>query len=108
MPDILQKYFFFKINQIKENVSREMIANVENATCKALVRLSLKLPEASLRPLLFNIFNWATADETVTKLFSLYALYGHLAMALKSMFPIFTGSLASHLIQILVRSFFFK
>ena len=105
---ILQNLFLkaleFRTDHVNsKGVTRDMIVNVENATCKALVRLALKLPEASLRPLLFKIFAWATVEDgPMTRLLSLYTLYGFLAAALKSMFPIFTGSLAAHLIQLLV------
>ena len=104
LQNLFLKALEFRTDNIsKAGVTRKIIVNVENATCKALVQLSLKLPEASLRPLLFKIFNWATSEDApVTRLFSLYTLYGYLAAALKSMFPLFTGSLGSQLIQLLV------
>ena len=39
-----------------EELSRDVINATETATCSALVKLALKLPEAALRPLLFKIF----------------------------------------------------
>ena len=103
---ILQELFLKALqfrSRVESTVSRHVIAKVESATCRALVRLALKLPEASLRPLLFKIFSWATEGVQVARLLSLYNLYAHMAEALKSMFPIFTGTLSAHLIEILVR-----
>ena len=69
-----------------DDVTRDQVQLVEKQTCSALVRLALKLPEASLRPLIYKIFTWATLEGSpLTRLFSLYSLYSSLAEALKSM-----------------------
>jgi len=86
----------------KDELSADVIDATEKATCSALVKLALKLPEAALRPLLFKIFSWATLEGSPpTRLFSLYNLYVSLADKLKSMFPLFIGSLDRHLIDLL-------
>lgn len=101
---LLQEFFLRALGFRYDNpsVERSLADSIENSTCVALVRLALKLPEASLRPLLFKIFTWGTDNDKVTCLLPLFTLYGHLAAALKSMFPIFTGSLSSYLVKILV------
>ena len=102
----LQKLFLealeFRTTRGNE-VARSEFQKIERCTCVALVRLALKLPEASLRPLIYKIFTWATLEGSpTTRLFSLYTLYVSLAEALKSMFPLFTGTLGQHFIDILV------
>ena len=48
------------------------------------------------------IFSWATLEGSPkTRLVSLYNLYVALASTLKSMFPLFIGSLDRHLIDLL-------
>ena len=102
---LLQKFFLgaLKFRHDNPSVERSLANSIENSTCVALVRLALKLPEASLRPLLFKIFSWGTDEDNLLCLLPLFTLYGHLAAALKSMFPIFTGSLSTYLVKILVR-----
>jgi len=100
---LLQKFFLgaLKFRHDNPSVERSLANSIENSTCVALVRLALKLPEASLRPLLFKIFSWGTDEDNLLCLLPLFTLYGHLAAALKSMFPIFTGSLSTYLVKIL-------
>ena len=102
---LLQKFFLgaLKFRHDNPSVERSLANSIENSTCVALVRLALKLPEASLRPLLFKIFSWGTDEDNLLCLLPLFTLYGHLAAALKSMFPIFTGSLSTYFVKILVR-----
>ena len=48
----LQRFFIEALEfrtKNKEGTDRTIIQNIEQATCQALVRLALKLPEASLR-----------------------------------------------------------
>ena len=101
----LSKFFLEALEfrtSCSSKVSRAQIQTIEKTTCSALVRLALKLPEASLRPLIFKIFTWASLEGSPkTRLFSLYSLYTSLAEALKSMFPLFTGNLSRHLIELI-------
>ena len=63
-----------------------------------------QLYENLKRPLIYKIFTWATlAGSPTSRLFSLYSLYTSLSVALKSMFPLFIGSLGQHLIDLIVR-----
>ena len=100
---VLQDLFLMALDYRSTNTTDEAsnVLSVESSTCKALVKLSLKLPEASLRPLLFKIFSWATTAEGSSRLITLFALYENLADSLKSMFPLFLGSLANYLINFL-------
>ena len=57
-----EKTFFIEALEFrtsrKDELSNDVITATEKATCSALVKLALKLPEASLRPLLYKIFRF--------------------------------------------------
>ncbi|XP_013080450.2 HEAT repeat-containing protein 1-like [Biomphalaria glabrata] len=97
-PDLL-KFFFacFDLRATHNELSDEDLNVIEGCIIEAFVCLVFKLSEAQFKPMLLQIYNWAT-DENVNKkrLIVFYRLCDSLAGKLKNLFTLFAGHIIKH------------
>ncbi|XP_041358175.1 HEAT repeat-containing protein 1-like isoform X2 [Gigantopelta aegis] len=97
--------FFFTALSFRElhtEAELSLVTEIEAAVMKTLITMVMKMSEASFRPMLFKIFDWATRqDGSRDRVLVFYQLANRLAGKLKSLFTLFAGHIIKHAAQTL-------
>ncbi|XP_048255630.1 HEAT repeat-containing protein 1-like [Haliotis rufescens] len=101
--EILAFFFIcldFRSNYPKESLSR--INQIEDSVINTVICMVMKMSEATFRPMLFKVFDWATRqDDTKMRVLVFYRLADRLAEKLKSLFTLFAGYIVKHAAEVL-------
>ncbi|KAK3090239.1 hypothetical protein FSP39_010297 [Pinctada imbricata] len=88
----------------RKQVPIPQISDVEETVLSTFVSLVMKLSEATFRPILFKLFDWATRDDSTRhRVLVFYRLANRqvLSEKLRSLFTIFAGHIIQHAAQTL-------
>ncbi|RUS79382.1 hypothetical protein EGW08_012842 [Elysia chlorotica] len=100
----LLKFFFvcFEIRISHTEVHEQELDQVEGCVIEAFVTLVFKLSEAQFKPMLLQIYNWASEEDVShERVLFFYRLCNSLAEKLKSLFTLFAGHILKHSAQML-------
>ncbi|GFR92025.1 HEAT repeat-containing protein 1 [Elysia marginata] len=100
----LLKFFFvcFDIRVTHTELGEDELDQVEGCVIEAFVTLVFKLSEAQFKPMLLQIYSWATQEDVShDRILFFYRLCDSLAEKLKSLFTLFAGHILKHSAQML-------
>ncbi|KAL3869078.1 hypothetical protein ACJMK2_041804 [Sinanodonta woodiana] len=96
----LQTFFFTCLDlrgQEQIQVSHHKVEKIEGVAIETIITMVMKLSEATFRPFLFKLFDWATQDdEQRHRILVFYRLADRLADSLRSLFTLFAGHIFQH------------
>lgn len=93
----------FRVTQSKL-ATKEAVDKIEGAVIETILTMVLKMAEATFRPMLLRMFEWATqqgADRD--RIITFYRLADSLAGRLKGIFLLFAAHIVQHAAQLLVQ-----
>ncbi|BFY99516.1 hypothetical protein BsWGS_02556 [Bradybaena similaris] len=100
----LLKFFFtcFDIRTTHPEISEADLDVIEASVIDAFVTLVFKLSEAQFKPMLLQIYGWATGEDTNhDRILVFYRLCDSLAEKLKNLFTLFAGHFLKHSAEML-------
>ncbi|GFN81361.1 heat repeat-containing protein 1 [Plakobranchus ocellatus] len=100
----LLKFFFscFDLRVNHTQMSEGELDVAEGFVIEAFITLVFKLSEAQFKPMLLQIYSWATQeDASHNRVLFFYRLCDSLAEKLKSLFTLFAGHILKHSAQVL-------
>ncbi|KAL5015995.1 hypothetical protein ScPMuIL_005584 [Solemya velum] len=79
-----------------------LISSIESSVIDTIITLVMKLSEATFKPLLLRLYEWATrSKENLERVLVFYRLCDCLAGKLRSLFTLFAGHIISHAVSVL-------
>ncbi|WAR23288.1 HEAT1-like protein [Mya arenaria] len=83
-------------------LSNKKTMELESVTIDTIIAMVLKLSEATFKPFLFKVFDWATTDpDHRDRILVFYRLTDRLSEKLRSLFSMFAGNIVDHAAKIL-------
>ncbi|XP_052257206.1 HEAT repeat-containing protein 1-like isoform X2 [Dreissena polymorpha] len=97
--------FFLRCLDIRTDfpeLSNKKVLELEGVTMDTIIAMVLKLSEATFKPFLFKVFDWATTiDDCRERVLVFYRLTDRLSEKLRSLFTLFAGHVVDHAAKIL-------
>ncbi|KAK6179629.1 hypothetical protein SNE40_011943 [Patella caerulea] len=96
--------FFFNCLDFRlhySQVGEEGVIKIEDSVIQTITSMVMKMSEASFRPMMFKVFDWATRDGIKDRTLILYRLSDHLVETLRSLFIIVAGQVVNHAAEVL-------